>query len=666
MAKELFVPACYKYIQKKDGTQDTQRIFSVTKSAYLTKYPEQTLDDDRLFDFLYTNNILSSKIAREDIDTDHVELCFTIISQYNCNSTCQLCAYSPLYKNQFEMQESTLIGYAINNWQNLQNLIHSGVTCRCFRAVIPVSSKSTVPVVPLNRLAYEYLEKIPKSQTDMTSITTKIITMVKNNNKNKLSDEDLKIAQKYLDNLCNGNYQHWNTEKIAHILKDCFQLSYCEKNNTLPEKTSITTKDTSIQTVQPLAGLLTNKPAIAPSIRNTPQETLSKKLSPPNKVVNSQRQSKAATPSLSSTTNSQESDLSCNSFPPNEANFTALTHKNIKANYNQKASTNKKIITQTPLERKPFLWSMLPNTFQEYACINLDNADTLQMELFLEHLLMTPLLPVEMVSNVKEDWILLYAKEHLYCYSKNNLTILDTILPYISKSRFRKLICYEPYQLYSYFHNQGVYELHIFSIRLAMDFVIAEQYWHVTPDISLSQVQNFENISQAPNITTYIKNYPILYQKLSQRLEQLDSLIQNLYSEKRYIAKLLGYSYNKSTYCVSDLPLFASETLDTYVYTYTLDNTMVPPYLAIRFQISWKSETYFPIKKLLIQMVKNKVLERHDIGLLSFNNTEIIFAVSDNEYNYICSLTNDLANYFAEQENKIPVTIDECVLGGKK
>ncbi|RRK25024.1 hypothetical protein EBB54_30245 [Schaedlerella arabinosiphila] len=56
---------------------------------------------------------------------DHVELCFTIISQYKCNSICQLCAYSPLYKNQFEIQESILIGYALTSWNHLQSLINA-------------------------------------------------------------------------------------------------------------------------------------------------------------------------------------------------------------------------------------------------------------------------------------------------------------------------------------------------------------------------------------------------------------------------------------------------------------------------------------------------------------------------------------------------------------
>ena len=74
------------------------------------------------------------------------------------------------------------------------------------------------------------------------------------------------------------------------------------------------------------------------------------------------------------------------------------------------------------------------------------------MRLFLEKLLMTPLLPMEtLIDNKGSSWVLLYVQGKFFYYSSSNLTILDTILPYIEKSAFRKIICYEPYQLYEYF-----------------------------------------------------------------------------------------------------------------------------------------------------------------------------------------------------------------------
>ena len=109
--------------------------------------------------------------------------------------------------------------------ENFQRIIQAGVTSRHFRAMIPVSEKSKVMVVPLNRLAFEYLEKIPKSQEDMLSITDKIISVLKQNNQNKLSASDFRIAKKYLDNLYNGNYSNLNDDFLQKALKDGFNLS---------------------------------------------------------------------------------------------------------------------------------------------------------------------------------------------------------------------------------------------------------------------------------------------------------------------------------------------------------------------------------------------------------------------------------------------------------
>lgn len=67
--------------------------------------------------------------------------------------------------------------------------------------MIPVSDKSKVLVVPLNRLAYEYLETVPSSANDLLSIDHKIMTALKQNNKNKLSNADFEIMHKYLTNL---------------------------------------------------------------------------------------------------------------------------------------------------------------------------------------------------------------------------------------------------------------------------------------------------------------------------------------------------------------------------------------------------------------------------------------------------------------------------------
>ncbi len=410
MKKGLYVPACHKYIRKRDGTPDQQRIFNVAKSAFKAKYPNQKLEDRELISFLKANHVIPEETKGEDLNTEHPELCFTIISQYKCNSTCQLCAYSPLFKNQWEMQESILIGYALRSWNNLQALLESGLTCRHFRAMIPVSEKSSVSVIPLNRLAFEYMEKVPKSQSDMLSISKNIIHTLKQNNKNKLSADDFKIAKKYLDNLFLSNYHALPPEKIENILKKCFQLHF----RPAPEPSTQQEKQEEIMEESPLRleGLLAGKSLTTAGNRNPLQETASKK-----KITDDKRE---------------------------KAVHTCYT-KDI-------SSVLIKPISAAAMERPPHIWQITYKELQDFPAVNLDTADKWQMRLFLEKLLMTPLLPMEtLIDNKGSSWVLLYVQGKFFYYSSSNLTILDTILPYIEKSAFRKIICYEPYQLYEYF-----------------------------------------------------------------------------------------------------------------------------------------------------------------------------------------------------------------------
>lgn len=96
MNNKLFIPACHKFITKKDGTANFQRIYGVLKSAYSTKYPNDTLSSEEVFDFLKLNQIIPHDFSIQDIDFDYQELCFSIITQYKCNSICQLCPYCPI------------------------------------------------------------------------------------------------------------------------------------------------------------------------------------------------------------------------------------------------------------------------------------------------------------------------------------------------------------------------------------------------------------------------------------------------------------------------------------------------------------------------------------------------------------------------------------------
>lgn len=654
MNKELYIPSCHKYIKKKDGTPDSQRIFSVAKSAYKAKKPDQELEDDKLFHFLKANNIIPEGVKKEDIDTEHLELCFTIISQYKCNSICQLCAYSPLYKNLLEPQESIIIGYALSNWKNLQILLNAGLTCRHFRAMIPVSENSSVSVIPLNRLAFEYMEKVPKSQSDMLSITENIISTLKQNNKNKLCSDDFKIAKKYLDNLFHSNYQNLPSDKIGNILKKYFQLSAQFEPDTEPVTQHIT-KNTEEQQPVHLEGLLTGKEAVTTGTRNSLQEITGKK-----KTIQLPKEPK---PVLS-----QKTFVNKNAFPATlkkeKLSDNKITHKKeIKTCYTKNISAEE--ITSSSVletERIPHSWQISHKELQVFHAINLETADTFRIKFFLEELLRTPLLPMELVADGKaSSWILLYVQNKFYFFEKSNLTILDIMLPYLVKSKFRKIICYEPYQLYAYFYQQQIYDATLFSIRLGLDFAFPPIFWKCDINTALQQICNRENPDQAPAVMNSMRNYIRAFRILSGAgIEK-----EKRYWKKYYIMKFLGYSYNIKEFRKSKYALFSKETLEGYEFTYSDKDILSAPYMAVRYEIHWKSEETFPVNELLAEISKYRIPEVHDILLLSYYQNHIVFAVPRAEYGYLCDLVNNITCEFAEINKKLPIRIDERILNGE-
>nr|WP_302143405.1 hypothetical protein [uncultured Schaedlerella sp.] len=749
MKKQFCIPACHQYIRNKDGSPNAQRIFSVTRSAYRAKYPEQSPADEELIAFLQANHIIPSDVKKEDLDMDHVELCFTIISQYKCNSICQLCAYSPLYKNQFEIQESILIGYALTSWNHLQSLISSGVTCRHFRAMIPVSEKSAVLVVPLNRLAFEYLEKVPRSQKDMLSVTDKIITSLKENNRDKLSAADLKIAKKYLDNLFHSHFQDIKPEEIHRILKECFQLSYQEADGICVSEQAVQKADIpcsesmadSGKKEEPkaacLEGFLTGKKPAAARNRNLQQEVPGKNHSATSPHTNPSDSGKATAAAftenssipkrplntasaqaerstvpddssaskISAITAEDGTNPSITAAVPGKANPSLLPIQKIKASYTQNGPDNPEIDkAENPLERKPIVWECPEDLLVQTASINLDSANPAQMTLFLNCLLKTPLLPVEAVNDQQRELILIYAGKQFFYYSKNNLTILDLMLPYLGKSRFRKILCYEPYELYSYFHQQRCSSVQIFSLRTAMDFTCPVHDWNSSPGFLLKQICGIEIPEKEADVMQIMTRYQVLYRKAADVLEKMTPEQKAAYQEKCNLVRLLGCSYRMDMYSAFAGRLFSKETRDGYIFSYTLldevhspeghvlrcahgdtlpdkvhpprkdtgsgipqgsalKEILQPPYRAVCFRVRWNSKDCFPIVELLGKIAEYKVQERHDVFILAFHSRGAAFAVADSEYKYCCELVSRLACYLAEKYGKLPVYIDECLWG---
>lgn len=656
MNNKLFIPACHKFITKKDGTANFQRIYGVLKSAYSTKYPNDTLSSEEVFDFLKLNQIIPRDFSIQDMDFDYQELCFSIITQYKCNSICQLCPYSSLYKNIYEDEEAILLSYALSSWECLNSLKKAGLTCRHFRAMIPVSDKSKVQVVPLNRLAYEYLETVPSSANDLLSIDYKIMAALKQNNKNKLSDSDFEIMHKYLTNLTTVNSKKISDRNVADILKRCFQLEYNQKIASNP----LNTTNSNISTIPSIEGLLAGKS----------QEHFSKKLpETPGKVKSTEVHTKQIPVAPLEKPSQNAKELPPKSKNPNisapakkEPVSYPKTDSKILSIYTKQKNPESAIPAPVPLKRVPKIWTLSQQDLSSTHIVNLETVDQLRMELFLFDLLQTPMLPSEIVKIKKEYWFLMYVKDQFYTFHADNFVLFQHILPYISRSKVRKIICYEPYLLYYFLFKHNLYHVSIFTLRLVADVCLPLHNWGISIETLLKTLLHI-HINEP--IIDILPAYYQTYRALDKKLETIDTVQQDILLHKIYLARAIGKFFIPSNYYAAENYAILEETPEDYVFTYDGTQKIQAPYYSIRYIFSWNAKELFPAKSLAIWFIKNRLLETHQITILAVKENQITFAISDEEYSFLCSIVNQVIGQYVMMNKTPPISIDEIILNDK-
>lgn len=609
--ENLTVPSCHKYIKTSSGQPDYQRIYSVTVSAFETKYPNETVNKDEILRYLKMNRIIPEQFDFAIINPDQIELCFTIISQFQCNSICQLCPYSTLYRNAHEKEETIILGYSLKTWENLQRIIKSGVKSRLFRAMIPVSEKSKVMVVPLNRLAFEYLETIPKSQEDMLSITDKIIALLRKNNQNKLSSSDFTIAKKYLDNLYNGNYSEIGIELLEKVLKETFNLS-------LQQKISVAHIDGFLNSGN-------SRPA--PRIPEQKKETKLKEGQHISKPIGNQ-------------------EIATKELQKNGHNKPMPKKQEILGTYTAETKKNKIEAMYPP-------WRLTQKALAERKTIFLNQADPYDEKLLGNDLLLSPLLPMEIIFIGNISAVLFLANNKLYCYDKSNPVILDLLLPYITASSYRKILCYEPYFLYEYFAKEQVYDVSICGLRLYFDIYEPLNNLRFCPAEALSKICR-KNVREFPDILNLYKQTQLIFEKKSASNNELQHKKFHIMNR---VSQILGYSEAfHASFCEN--PILNSFSANGYKFNYKSDTALKGDYIAITYFIHWKDETHFPVDELL-SLLSDNIIFRKGIGVLSFDHDSIVLAVLPEYRDYLCDQINEVAYQIGKHHNKLPVTIDE-------
>ena len=613
MKNQLYIPACKKFLEDENGIMDVQRLFSLSRQAYNLKYPNEFPDNQDLLSFLKVNKLVPPAYPLDALNTEHVELCFSMITQNNCNALCQLCGYSPLYKNQYEEQESILLGYALGNWNNLQSLIQTGLTARHFRAMISVSERSKVAVVPLNRLAFEYMEKIPKSQSDMKNLPGQIMDAIKANNKNKLSITDTKIALRYLENLQKGKYQYVDTQIIRDIIKNVYHLEFKEIAGEI-EKPS--------ETPVYISGFLGTPTPDKTPVRNIPQENADKKT-----VVEE---------------TSEDSLL-----------------QDAKEILEIKKSEDESETMKTPAKRQPsekvrkiVEWSISRKDFPQGLYTDLEHVTAPQYTMFLEQLLLSPLLPMEIGSLDKEPVIFIYMNKKLYSFSVYNPIIIDDMIPYITKSRFRKIICYEPYHLYSYLYEQQVQPATLFSIKIYADCFAEYKKDNKHPKNLIKKMLEKENNTAVNALYYAMSNYNELYQFAYDKKKIPEEYYRNM-----FLCQALGFSYNLKTICENCQQLFSEETNDGYKFIYAPGQLLTAPFEPIQFTFAWNDTIEFPVTKLIGKLAENNFYNKYRVYLLSYKKNTVIFAMNKSDKNSLCEIVNNLSCFIAEEMKKTPISV---------
>ena len=73
----------------------------------------------------------------------------------------------------------------------------------------------------------------------------------------------------------------------------------------------------------------------------------------------------------------------------------------------------------------------------------------------------------------------------------------------------------------------------------------------------------------------------------------------------------------------------------------------------------------FPAKSLAIWFIKNRLLETHQITILTVKENQITFAITDQEYSFLCSIVNQVIGQYVMMNKTPPISIDEIILNDK-
>ena len=412
---------------------------------------------------------------------------------------------------------------------------------------------------------------------------------------------------------------------IQNILAECYRLEYKECADEKEEKT-----ESPVYIEGFLGGGIPEKP----SVRNSPQEQPDKKQEP-----------------LTQITESVPVSIEHQEKPEAEVKEKAVSDiKDIKPI---------EVAQEQPIKkgRKIIEWSLSKEDLRNCVAIDLEQSTRFQFEKFLENLLVTPILPLEIGVLGKEPVVFIYMAEKLYYFSTNNPVIVDDMLPYISQSKFRKIVCYEPYKIYSYLYKQGITSVELFSIKVFADCFEEFKKNNKQPKTLIKKVFNKENRTGAHDLLFSMSHYQKLYGEFQENYTTPDS-----YNKRMLLCHLLGLSYTRNHISNTALPLFKEESANGYIFTYKQEEHLEEPYKPVQIKFAWNDTSDFPVEELLVRLEKASFYYKHQIILLSYSRNVVTFAIDKNRIVSACEIINNATCSIAEERKKTPINVAVTIL----
>lgn len=622
------VPACHDHL--KNHPKRLQILMSLAEQGCKERYPDTAISRDQMLAVFQGAGIIKDRTALEAEETLSVD-CYSIVSEYKCSYICPVCPLSGRYKNALESEEGILLSYALASPEHFFLLKESGVTSKLFQSLFlvnPVPTGTLVATLPLNRLAYFYLECTTDTLASFSSLPADITAAIERDNKKKLTRHNTSAIHIYLKQL-QQSYHAGSEGAISRILKDNFGLT-----------PALMLSKEGVQESHPPEAPA-RKPSADGGLPPLPDSgCLEGLLIPSVKTASSE-------------------------VKPSALQEPAL--------YMKKEPAGTEWVRQKPAApisaRKGPLFLPLSFSMEDnggYPVILLSMSSAMDRKLFQDFLLNHPKVALEVIteSATGAECLLFFGSQTFYLIRCNDMGAPDVLRHFLGKSPVRNQLCLDPYRLYCYLAKHNLTCQNVFSLRAAYTALtrIQNRSHLKTLYEMIKELVSHTNVHALPTHIFCMPYYCKMQEVMAQNhvFQQEDA--RKLFTEISAINTLLGISYDlqESVAAPPDSTLFElDENLD-YKFHYQNESMHMKPGLySVTYTIAVSQPECNIAMDVLYQFAKKELLLKFSYRLLTFRHDSFTFSTTEEDYAHLCEIVANMATHIAACKGQLPVHITE-------